>query len=174
MSNALARQVDRVEITDAQRIKILAACAKDRSLGHARAARAAGVKGSTGQIRAALAGDVEFQAGLSEQNQEYLKTIGLGVEQLLKKLAYVVSDDGNSSQLRAIERGLTFHGIHFHERAQVEVTGADGGAIQVEDRSASLADVARVLEAVGALAGVGGGFVGDEVSVAGELLAESE
>lgn len=40
---------------------------------------------------------------------------------------------------------------------RVEHTGADGGAIKIEDRSASLADVARVLEAVGALAQLGRG-----------------
>lgn len=40
----------------------------------------------------------------------------------------------------------------YREKHQLEVTGQDGGPITIEDRSASLADVARVLEAVGALA----------------------
>jgi len=39
-----------------------------------------------------------------------------------------------------------------HARHHVEVTGAGGGPVEIEDRSATLADVARVLEAAGALA----------------------
>lgn len=172
MSNELARQVDQVEITDKQRAAILAACQEDRTLGHARAARAAGVEGTTGQIRYALAQDADFQEGLREQNIAYLQTIGLGVDKLLEKLAYVVSDDGNSSQLRAIERGLTFHGIYFHDKQQVEVTGRDGAAIEIEDRSATLADVARVLEAVGALAELSSGSTRAALPAAPDILAE--
>lgn len=49
----------------------------------------------------------------------------------------------------------------YGTNARVEVTGADGGPVEIEDRSASLADVARVLEAVGALAELSGGAARD-------------
>lgn len=51
----------------------------------------------------------------------------------------------------------------YNGNTRVEVTGADGAPIEIEDRSASLADVARVLEAVGALASVGGGAARQEL-----------
>lgn len=41
----------------------------------------------------------------------------------------------------------------FAERSKLELTGAEGGPIAVEDRSASLHDVKRVLAASGALDG---------------------
>jgi len=154
MSNALARQVERVEITDAQRIKILAACAKDRSLGHVRAARAAGVEGTRGQIGNALAKDEEFQAGLAEANIAYLTKIGLGIEKLLGKLAYVADDDGNTSQLRAIVHGLSLHGIHFSDRQQVDVNHS--GEVENPDVAAAVERLNALVSAA-ALRGAAGG-----------------
>lgn len=55
--------------------------------------------------------------------------------------------------------------------SRVELTGAGGGPVVIEDRSASLADVARVLEAVGALTALGGATVGGEVPAARGVLA---
>lgn len=70
---------------------------------------------------------------------------------------------------------LYWHRYHANRAGRVsekvEVTGREGGPIQVEDRSASLADVARVLEAAGALAAIhGGGTVGGEVAGPRQLL----
>lgn len=39
----------------------------------------------------------------------------------------------------------------YRERSQVEMSGPEGGPVQVEDRSASLAEIAAVLRASGAL-----------------------
>lgn len=62
----------------------------------------------------------------------------------------------------------------YREAARVEHTGPGGGPVQIEDRSASLQEVARVLEAVGALAQLGSGASGDEVPDARTLLAEPQ
>lgn len=68
----------------------------------------------------------------------------------------------------------------FRPLSRVEVTGARGGPVEIEDRSASLADVARVLEAVGALtqvahsgvAGLGGAAARPALPAAPTVLAE--
>ncbi len=60
----------------------------------------------------------------------------------------------------------------YRDNAKVEVTGRNGGPIEIEDRSSSLADVARVLEAAGALVSLGLGVpvVEGEVADPRELL----
>ena len=60
----------------------------------------------------------------------------------------------------------------YRENPRFEISGPGGGPIEIEDRSASLADVARVLEAVGALAELSRGAASREVPAARALLAE--
>jgi hypothetical protein len=58
---------------------------------------------------------------------------------------------------------------------RIEITGANGQPLQPgEDRSASLNDVARVLEAVGALTGIGGGAPRIALPPAPKVLAEPD
>lgn len=59
-------------------------------------------------------------------------------------------------------------------RDRVELTGADGGPVQLEDRSASLADVARILETVGALAQHGRGAAREALPAPRKVLSAPE
>lgn len=63
----------------------------------------------------------------------------------------------------------------FTDRIDVAIGGPNGGPIEIEDRSASLADFARVLEAAGALAQIGRGTDRSEVpDIAGVLAPPVE
>jgi hypothetical protein len=68
--------------------------------------------------------------------------------------------DANGSLVRRVRRTDTNALVtrlkalapeRYRDNARVEVTGRHGGPVEVEDRSASLADVAAVLRAAGAL-----------------------
>lgn len=61
----------------------------------------------------------------------------------------------------------------YQDTATVQHVGPGGGAIEIEDRSASLADVARVLEAVGALTELRGGAAVEHVPAARKVLPPS-
>lgn len=58
----------------------------------------------------------------------------------------------------------------YQETARLEHVGPDGGPIAIEDRSASLGDLARVLEAAGALAEINRGAARPDVPAAREVL----
>lgn len=122
-----------LEITPEARAKFIAAVREDPYTGIARAALAAGIPGSTGQRRQLVAQDAEIQYALAEARREVLVAHHLGVHDLFDKLAFVVHDDGNSSQLRAVQTGLAMHGIAVSEVHRVEHTGRDGGPLEVEN-----------------------------------------
>ena len=62
----------------------------------------------------------------------------------------------------------------YRDNQRIEVTGPGGGPVEIEDRSASLADVARILEAVGALTSIGGGPARPALPAAAALLPAPE
>lgn len=62
---------------------------------------------------------------------------------------------------------------YLADTQRVELTGSEGGPVQVEDRSATLGDIARILDASGALVGLTtyrGGTDRGDVPAAGEVL----
>lgn len=168
----LAHQVEHVTVTDEQRSKLYELITDDPWRGHTKAARMAGIAGTKGQVNDYLKADEDFNEFLDAARGNLLDKAGLGVPHLFKKLASVVNNDGHSSQLRAITDSLAFRGIGVRQTVQVEHTGANGAPIQVEDRSASLADVARVLEAVGALAELSSGSSRLALPAPPHILAE--
>jgi predicted lysophospholipase L1 biosynthesis ABC-type transport system permease subunit len=112
------------ELTAEQRAELVAAIQQDPYVGHVKAARAAGIAGSAGQIRQLLADDEEFQEALAEARRSLITKAGLTFEHLLTKLASIVDDDGHSSQLRAVERGFAILGHPIKDAAQ-DVSGSD-------------------------------------------------
>jgi hypothetical protein len=78
---------------------------------------------------------------------------------------------GKSTELLAKTAGM------LDDRTRLEVTGAEGGPVQIEDRSATLADMARILDASGALVGLAvhsRGADRDELPAASEVLPAPE
>lgn len=120
-----------LRLTGIQRARFLELI-RDPDVGHVTAARQVGVVGSKGDIRKMVAADQDLQLDIEQVRADTLKAKGLGVSHLLGKLAKIVNDDGNASQLRAIERAFSLQGIHFKE--QLEHSG------QMEVRIPDVAD----------------------------------
>jgi hypothetical protein len=159
-------QVDgEVTITARQRRKALELIKQDPTLGNKPALRLAGVKGTRGQIGAAI--DDGFR-------EAALEARGWRLQSVLNALYSVAVDPSHDHWDRGNARFLkAFGGWRFRDNVNVEVTGRDGGPVQLEDRSASLDDVARVLEAVGAFANVGGGAARAALPVVEHVLPDS-
>lgn len=139
MNNIARRSVEVVQVTDQQRAKLYELIAEDPWRGHIKAARQAGIEGMRGQLTAWLKADEGFQEFLHTARGDLLDQAGLSVPHLFTKLASVVNDDGHSSQLRAITEALAIRGISGRQR--VEITGEDGGAVEVTNP-----DVAAAIE----------------------------
>lgn len=147
-------------LTDEQRDRIVDLIRDDPALGHVRAARMVGVQGSKGAIRQLLADDDLFQEARLEAWEDTLKAAGLAIRHLLEKLAGIVNDDGNPSQLRAIEKALQLRGLdqladvvrHEHQHTgEVEVRNLE--LADAVDRFTAAVAAATVRQAAGGGAG---------------------
>lgn len=137
-----------MELTAKQRQKFLDLLREDSNAGHITALRKVGAKGSKGHLGSLV--DEDLREEIAEVRCESLKKAGLGHSDLIAKLAWIVHDDGNSSQLRAIQAAFGLHGIQLGQVDRVELTGPDGGPMEVTnpdvaaaiERFTSLADAA--------------------------------
>lgn len=149
-------------LTDTQRETVLAFYATNPDGGYLAACKAAGLKQLTRQeAKALITSDDELV-------EAKFRALHLDEPGLFKQLGTIANNAEHKDQFRAVTWGL--NAIHrWHENGQqIEVNVAT--AVAVEDRSASLADVARILESVGAIAVDRGGVVGGEVADARALL----
>lgn len=145
------------ELTSDELERLTAHVALNPELGNVKAMRAAGIRDhyTNGQLKELLDDDVVAQ--LREVRGEPAK----------KALHVVAADPDHKHWPHAIRAVLpAYGGSEFQESSRVELTGRDGNPIEVQDRSASLDDVARVLEAVGALTGLGSAAARDELPAA--------
>lgn len=142
-----------VELTDEQRTKFLEHLQADKTAGIIATLRAAGVTGSRGQLRRLYDSDVQLQ----EQARE---ARGWNINRVEGVTWEVAVDPNHPSWDRANARLLkAYGGQQFRDQSRVELTGADGGPVQTEDRSATLGDVKRILDAA-----VGSTAAGGEVA----------
>lgn len=125
-----------------QRTAYLEALRNDPKLGDVPALRSVGVQGTSGELRRIVRDDPDL-------HEDAWVARGWEVLPAISALATVATDTEHRAWNQANERWLKLRG--FRDPQQVELTGADGGPLAIEDRSASLNDVARVLTAAGAL-----------------------
>lgn len=133
-----------MNLTDTQRDAYLAALLADHGLGDVPALRQAGVTGTAGELRRMLDADADLR-------EDAWQARGWDVTPALSALAAVAVDTEHRAWNQGNERWLKIRG--YNGPARIELTGADGGPLAFEDRSATLDDVARVLTATGALDG---------------------
>lgn len=131
------------ELTEEQRQAFLQAIQDDPTLGNAAALRQVGVPGTKRDLHALI----EREDGLEEASRLARGWNPLEPEDALWRVA------------RDTEHKLWFQAVQMLLKANVQRYAADatldvtiGGTVKIEDRSASLADLARVLDAAGALA----------------------
>lgn len=151
------------QLTDEQREAVLTFFAANPDGGYLAACKAAGLKQLTrAEAKQLITSDDEIV-------EAKFRGLKLDEPRLFAALGAMAANPDHKDQFRAVTWGL--NAIHrWHENGQpIEVNVAT--AIAVEDRSSSLADVARVLEAAGALASLNlGTDVGGEVADAPALL----
>lgn len=126
-----------------------------------------------------------WRASIEEEDREYVRDkLKENVEQAMRAVP-VLDREGNeigefTFRGDVANRSLELLGKTvgmFADTQRVELTGADGGAVAIEDRSATLSDIARILHASGALVGLPvNGSTTDraELPAAGEVLPVSE
>jgi len=164
-----------IEITPAQRQQIHDAVAADYMLGSTRAARQAGVVGTKGEIRRALAAD-----GFEEE----LRTLrGFGNQQIRQALyerAVVGVEEPvfqNGQQVGTIRRysdrllGMLAKAYlpEFRDRRDVVADG-DQVTVQVTRMEVGIADVVKLAEELGVLRDLGIARPGGPLPAAGEIL----
>lgn len=179
-STSGAHEVEAVVVTDEQRCQVLELVSKEPGVGIAIALRRCGVAGTKGQLNRFVTQNTELADDIQHARAKRIRTELLrraidGVEEP------IVNKDGDvvgyktiySDRLLAKAADLYLPEAHAlaQRRIGVELTGAGGGPVQIEDRSASLAAVALVLHQIGALDGSGAPVV--ELPAAQGLLAES-
>lgn len=136
-------------LTDTQRDQIRAHYTAHPDSGYKTALLAAGIKATRAAAKRTIEGDDE----LADVPRRALK---IDTGSAMKAIGEILADKEHKDRLRAATFVLAaLDGVS--EKTQVEVTGAGGGPLQTEDRSATLGDVARVLHAVGAFAQLSGG-----------------
>lgn len=131
-----------------QRKRFLELVRDDAEMGDIRAAREVGVPGKRAQVRAAIEADPDLKADLRQARREGLGKQGLGIKSLYKVLSEIVSDPEHKDRLKAAMYALNLNGVV--ERQRVEMTGEDGGPVEVNnpdvaaavDRFTALADAA--------------------------------
>lgn len=150
------------EITAEQRTRTLELIRQEPTLGTTTALRRAGVAGSKGHLKQLVDDEFENDTQLAR---------GWDIVKVEGTVWQVALDPHHPHWERAAGRLLRAYVEAFKDESKLEVSGPNRGPIQIEDRSASLADLARVLEAAGALTGIVSGVAGDAVPDARELLA---
>lgn len=151
-------------LTDTQRNSIRDFYAANPKTGYKRALAHIGIKATKAAAEAAIRGDDELH-DIRET------TLGVTPSDALSAIGQILADPDHKDRLRAAEAALKLL-YGFGEKTQLELTGAGGGPLQTEDRSASLGDVAQVLVAVGAFAQLSGGAARGELPAAPDILAE--
>lgn len=160
------------ELSDKQRGLLIDFFKNNPDSGYKVAVRTVGRE--TGDQALARITQTEAKA-LVEHDDELLEATHLALKldkpSLLKVIGEIASDKDHKDRLRAATFGLAaLHQLH-EQKSSLDVTvGGSGRPIEIEDRSASLADVARILIAAGAIDGRATGRV--EVPVPRGLLAE--
>lgn len=142
--NELACQVETVEVTDRQRAEFLALIKADTAIGSVDALRQTGVAGTRGQLRAWLKTDPELERAAREAR-------GWNLNRVEAAAWTVAVDTDHPAWDRANARILKAYHPAFRDSAQLEVTGAGGGPVQIEKREVSLTGVLHVLAEAGAL-----------------------
>lgn len=177
-----------LELTDDQRVAFLKIVEADRKIGNVAAMIEAGIEGSKRDLRATLQADEDLLEASRVargfgRNQIRAAIVQRGIEGIEED---VYNKDGEVVGTKTVysDRLLDLAARMWLPEGRaltgrVEVTGAGGGPIQFEDRSASLADTARVLIEVGAIniaelhaAANGSGDAQPEVADATPVLAE--
>lgn len=165
------RELERAKLTDEQRDLFLKEVGD--GVGTREALRRAGITGGStaltvrrSEARAILAADDDLK-------HDYDVARGRDIEKVKSRAYDIALDNDHKDSSRLVMYLLDREHPDFKQNTRVEVTGAGGQPIQMEDRSASLADVARVLEAVGALAEISSGTARTTIPDAPKLLAQS-
>lgn len=139
-----ASMVPAVTVTPEQRDRALELMRKGGQ-GYVRALRAAGVAGSSGQLRAHLAENHALRVELEDARLDGLDRYHLDEETLFTALGAIAGKEG-PSQLRAVVYALGLHGIHLGDHSTVEHTGrleVDNPDVAAAiERFTSLADAA--------------------------------
>lgn len=186
MTGNLARKVDEVQVSDEQLAEVLRLVEQEPNIGHALALRRAGVPGTKGQLGAyvdahpELVDDVNAARGKRIRTEILRRAID-GVEEPV----YTPSGRLAGSRVVYSDRLLEFAARLYLEEAKqlrtgrVEVTGADGGPMEVQtdvadaiDRLNALVAAAAVRQAAGDRpADISGLAVGDGEGRAGLPVA---
>lgn len=143
------------ELSAAQRKKFLQLITANKGMGTRHALREAGFKGTLRAFDRLLADDEDLRA-------DYEHARGRDLDQVEATAWDVAKDTEHPSWFRANQMVLRAWHPAYRDQSRVELTGADGGPVEMEDRSASLAEVLRVIRAAGAEDG--GGAAGGEMA----------
>lgn len=128
-------------LTTAQRRKVLAHYTTNPDSGYKAALAAAGIHATQAAAKIAIVSDDEL-------HEHALRCLKVDEASLLKRLGEMSADTDHKDSLRATTFALAaLHG--YRDRSEVSHVGPAGGPMQleVEDRSASLAEVAEALRA---------------------------
>lgn len=138
---------------------------EDPSIGNIQALRRAGVQGSKGDLRRELDDELLREArearGYGDETirKEIFRRAIVGVEEPVFGSLGRGQGSGEVGVIRRYSDRLLANMARaylpeYADSTRLELTGAGGGPVEVEDRSASLAAVARVLAAAGAFDGL--------------------
>lgn len=133
--------------------------AQNPGIGHVTVLRELGMQGSKGQIRAAIKRQLGEQVDATRRDSIRQELFRRGIdgwdEPIYQggKLVGAKRVFSDACLIALAKMRLP----EARDRLALTVAGPGGGPVQIEDRSATLADVARILEAAGALAQLGGG-----------------
>lgn len=138
-------------LTDDERARFLAVLRGQPRVGNKAALRQVGVRATKGEIEDLFAAEPDLE-------DDVLEARGRPVEKVVAALYQTATDPDSPSQTRAAGMYLARYGDPGWRRslARVDVEHQISGRIEIEDRSASLAEVAEVLVRVGALAALAG------------------
>lgn len=135
-------ELEQRALSDEKRGKFLDAVKADPKIGNVAALRAAGVDGTKRDLRAMLTDD------LVEDAREARGWSLIDVEQTTWDVA---KNPDHPAWDRANARVLKAYHPSFQDTARLEVTGADGGPVEIVKREVSLTGVLHVLAEAGAL-----------------------
>lgn len=104
---------------------------QDPDMGDLRAARLAGVPGMRSQIGVAIAKDSDLQDEIRQARRDGLTRVGLGTAKAYGAISEMLADSEHKDRLKAAQFALNLNGIVVADKQQVELTGPDGGALEV-------------------------------------------